>query len=124
MSEIPESDIWCVANLLIREHGIEAEIVAARRADEMRDRGDIDGQRVWMRISRAIGGLQASTTGKPNEGKSKDHEVAKRVSASGSDCRSKFVGSPQEQDELPALPCTDRDTSSGTEGGAADGTTT
>ena len=66
MGEIPESDIWCVANLMIREHGVEAEIVAARRADEMLDRGDIDGQRVWMRISRAIGELQAPATGRPN----------------------------------------------------------
>lgn len=63
---IPDIDIWQAANLLLREHGDEAEIVAARRADEMLGRGDHDGQRVWMRIRRAIGELQAPATGRPN----------------------------------------------------------
>ena len=31
---IPDRDIWRAANLLIREHKAEADIVAARRADE------------------------------------------------------------------------------------------
>jgi hypothetical protein len=50
MGMIPERDIWRAANLLIREHGAEAEMVAARRADEMLERGDRDGQLVWLRI--------------------------------------------------------------------------
>jgi hypothetical protein len=66
VSTIPAIDIWCAASLLIRVHGAEAEIVAAQRADELFDRGDIDGQRVWMRISRAIGELQAPATGRLN----------------------------------------------------------
>jgi hypothetical protein len=37
---IPDRDIWRAANLLIREHKADAEIVAARRADEMLERGD------------------------------------------------------------------------------------
>jgi hypothetical protein len=42
---IPDRDIWRAANLLIREHGAEAEIVvAARRADEMLERGDYEGR--------------------------------------------------------------------------------
>ena len=49
---IPDIDIWRAANLLIKEHGDEAEIVAACRADEMLDRDDRDGQLVWMRITR------------------------------------------------------------------------
>jgi hypothetical protein len=61
----PDIDIWLAANLLIREHGAEAETMAARRADEMLDRGDHDGQRVWMRIRRAIGELQ-TPRGRPN----------------------------------------------------------
>ena len=56
---IPERDIWRAANLLIREHGSDAEIVAARRADEMFERGDRDGQLVWHRIKQAIVELQA-----------------------------------------------------------------
>ena len=40
---ISDRDIWRAANLLIREHKAEAEIVAAQRADEMLERGDRDG---------------------------------------------------------------------------------
>jgi hypothetical protein len=63
---IPESDIWRAANLLIREHRGDAEIVAAKRADEMMDRCDHDGQQVWLRIRRAIVELRAAPVGKPN----------------------------------------------------------
>jgi hypothetical protein len=37
---------------LIREHKAEAEIVAARRADEMLERGERDEQLVWLRNRR------------------------------------------------------------------------
>ena len=63
---VPDRDIWRAANLLIREHRGEAEIVAARRADEMLGRGDRDGQMVWLRIRQAIIELQAVPAGKPN----------------------------------------------------------
>jgi len=63
---IPDRDIWRAANLLIRKHRADAEIVAARRADEMLERGDRDGQLVWIRISRAIVEFQAVPVGKPN----------------------------------------------------------
>jgi hypothetical protein len=57
---IPDRDIWRAANLLIREHKAEAEVVAARRADERLERGDRDGQLVWHRIRQAIVELQAA----------------------------------------------------------------
>lgn len=60
---ISDLDIWRAANLLIRQHGTEAEIEAARRFDLMLERGDLDGQAVWKRIRRAIGELQAAPTG-------------------------------------------------------------
>ena len=63
---IPERDIWRAANLLIREHGDGAEFIAARRADEMLERGDHEGETVWLRISRAIVEMQAAPAGKPN----------------------------------------------------------
>ena len=63
---IPDRDIWRAANLLIREHGAEAEIVAARRADEMLERGDQEGRFVWLRIRRAIVEMQAVPGAKPN----------------------------------------------------------
>jgi hypothetical protein len=59
---VPDRDIWRAANLLIREHGGDAEIIAARRADEMLERCDRDGQLVWQ----AIVELQAVPVGKPN----------------------------------------------------------
>ena len=60
---VPDADIWRAANLLVREHGEDAEITAARRAGEMLDQGDRDGQRVWQRIRRAVAELQARPTG-------------------------------------------------------------
>jgi hypothetical protein len=63
---IPDRDIWRAANLLIREHEADEEIVAARRVDEMLQRGDRDGQLVWLRIRQAIVELQAVPVGKPN----------------------------------------------------------
>jgi len=63
---IDDRDIWRAANLLIREHQNHAEVVAARRADEMLERGDRDGQLVWHRIMRATVELQRPPIGKPN----------------------------------------------------------
>jgi hypothetical protein len=63
---IPDRDIWRAANLLIRKHSVDAELVAARRADDMLERGDRDGQVVWLRIRRASVELQAAPVGKPN----------------------------------------------------------
>ncbi len=51
---LPERDIWRAANLLIRKHGADAGIVAAQRADEMLQRGDHDGEIVWLHIRRAV----------------------------------------------------------------------
>jgi len=56
---IPEIDVSRAANLLIRKHGSEAELEAAKRADLMLDRGDDDGRLLWARIRRAIEALQA-----------------------------------------------------------------
>ena len=63
---LPEIDIWRAANLLIKQHGDGAELVAAQRADELLDRGDVEGVHVWKRIRRAIVELQAPATGKPH----------------------------------------------------------
>ena len=56
---VPETDIWRAANLLIRRHGANAELEAAKRADLMLDRGDDGGRLLWMRIRRAVEDLQA-----------------------------------------------------------------
>ena len=60
---VPEIDIWRAANLLLKQHGPDAEIVATQRADEMLDRGELEGQRVWLRIRRAVAVWQAEPSG-------------------------------------------------------------
>jgi hypothetical protein len=40
-------DIYRSAALLIKRHGEDAVIEAARRADAMLEAGDLDGQWVW-----------------------------------------------------------------------------
>ncbi len=51
---IPDLDIYRSAKLLIDQHGQDALLEAALRADELLDQGDLDGQRVWMRIRAAV----------------------------------------------------------------------
>ena len=63
---ISELDMWRAVNLLIRQHGDNAEIVAAHRADELLERGDLDGRLVWMRIKRAVAELQSAPVGPPH----------------------------------------------------------
>jgi hypothetical protein len=40
---ISDLDIWRAANLVIRQHGADAEIIAAQRTDLMLERADRDG---------------------------------------------------------------------------------
>ena len=47
-------DIHRTANGLIKQHGEDAPIHAAMRADELLDAGDLDGQAVWKRILAAV----------------------------------------------------------------------
>ena len=51
---VSDLDIYRAANLLVKRHGTEATIHAAMNADAMLDRGDIDGERVWLRIMKAV----------------------------------------------------------------------
>jgi hypothetical protein len=59
-------DIWRSAQALIKQHGQDAPIQAAMRADAMLDKGDLDGYVVWKRILRAVEGLQGPAP-KPGE---------------------------------------------------------
>lgn len=61
---IPDLDIWRAAALMLKHYGNTADIEAAARADEYQAKGELDGQRVWMRIAKAIDELR---TVKPGE---------------------------------------------------------
>ncbi len=63
---IPDLDIYRSANLLVKQHGPDAPIHAAMRADAMLEAGDLNGYAVWKRILRAVGKLQG-TAPKPGE---------------------------------------------------------
>jgi hypothetical protein len=58
-------DIYRTANVLIREHGEDAVLEAAQRADAMLEKGSLDGQRVWKRVLAAVEEIQR---GEPREG--------------------------------------------------------
>ena len=56
-----EIDIYRSANLLIKQHGDEAEIFAAQQADACLEKGDLDGKVVWLAVIEAIKELQNTT---------------------------------------------------------------
>ncbi len=51
-------DIFRTANVLIREHGDDAALEAAQRADAMLEKGDMEGAAVWRRVLKAVEELQ------------------------------------------------------------------
>ena len=51
---ITDLDIYRSANVLIHEHGEDAALEAAQRADAMLERGDMEGCAVWKRIVAAV----------------------------------------------------------------------
>ncbi len=54
---IPDLDIYRSAQALIKQHGQDAPIHAAMRADALLEKGDLDGYAVWKRIVKAVGEL-------------------------------------------------------------------
>ena len=52
-------DVYRAANELIEQHGEDAPIHAAMRADELMATGDMEGVAVWKRIVKAIEELQS-----------------------------------------------------------------
>ena len=49
-----DRDIWRAANVLIQKHGPDAVYHASQRADELLERGDMDGRAVWLRLYEAV----------------------------------------------------------------------
>jgi len=56
-------DIYRAANLVIKRHGGDAIIEAARMVDRMLELDDPEGRALWQRIRRAIEVLQAPAAG-------------------------------------------------------------
>lgn len=54
---LSEWELWACANEYIRHHGFDAPIHAAMRADELMERGDLDGARHWRLIVHRINEL-------------------------------------------------------------------
>ena len=55
---IPDLDIYRSAQVLVKQHGQDAPIHAAMRADELLEAGDLEGCEVWKRIMRAVGPVE------------------------------------------------------------------
>ena len=55
---ITEKDIWRTAQLLVKQHGEDPPIHAAMKADEMLEKGDVEGALNWRRILTAVEELQ------------------------------------------------------------------
>ena len=47
-------EIYRIANLLIEKHGNDAVLEAAKKADAMLEKGDLDGLQMWKAIGRVI----------------------------------------------------------------------
>lgn len=52
-----DRDIWASANQMLRQHGENAALEAGMRADAALANGDIDGERTWLRVIKAIAWL-------------------------------------------------------------------
>lgn len=59
--ETSERDIYITAKFLIDQYGDDSTYEASARADALLEAGDIDGQRVWLRILKAIKDIQNTT---------------------------------------------------------------
>ena len=60
---ISDLDIYKAATLVIKRHGGDAVIEAARMVDRMLELGDLEGRDLWCRIRSAIEVLQAPVKG-------------------------------------------------------------
>jgi hypothetical protein len=55
---IAEWELWACANHFIRQHGEDAAVVVAMRADELLAAGDLEGMRTFQAIVRRINQLE------------------------------------------------------------------
>ena len=92
-----EIDIYRSAQVLIREHGEDAPIHAAMRADELMAAGDMNGQAVWKRILAAVSpdgytaiNINGSFWGSANRWSRRSREIFQGIITSNDDRRCFF----------------------------------
>ncbi len=56
-------EIYSAAYQLLQHHSEEASLEAARLANAMLDRGDLEGQRVWKMVLKALDELRRKEPG-------------------------------------------------------------
>lgn len=97
---VTERDIWATAKMLVDQHGADALIHAAMRADEMLDRGDIDGQAVWIRIMRAAKDLLSLANTAPAGGTTALEAIASKLTEMVGDDAEQYAGERAERLEV------------------------
>ena len=55
---VSDLDTYRAANVLIREHGQDAALEAAQRADAMLEKRAMEGAAVWRRVLKAVEEIQ------------------------------------------------------------------
>lgn len=63
---LTEWELWACAEEAIRQHGSDAPVFAAVRADKLMEKGDQDGARTWRLIVKRIDELLANPKGALN----------------------------------------------------------
>jgi hypothetical protein len=63
---LSDRELWGCANHYLKQHGEDAPIVAAMRADELLAEGDMEGVRTFQAIVRRINQLLEAPTGALN----------------------------------------------------------
>lgn len=61
---VQEWEIWACANHYIKLHGENAAIFAAMRSDELMEKGDLAGAKVFRRVATAINRLSEGSMGR------------------------------------------------------------
>ena len=54
---LSDCELWACASRMIDEHGLDAPIHAAMRADKLMEQADLDGSFAWQAITRRISRL-------------------------------------------------------------------
>lgn len=61
-----DQESWAHANEMVNQHGFEAPIHAAMKADDLFEQGDFDGARDWVVIVRRINEILRGPGGEVN----------------------------------------------------------